>query len=640
MSFSSPWLLLLLFATSALAVLILVPPLRAMLVKLGIVDQPSARRINRKPIPRGGGLSIFVAFLAAAAAWHAATGLYSPWLSAAQYGMFVKAACVIVVVGVLDDALDLKPLLKLAGQIVAALMLYEAGMSIENAIWLDVPPIVDLGLTLAWYIIIINAFNLIDGMDGLASGLALIGSFGLSLCLVGRGLAAKAVPLAILGGACLGFLRYNFNPASVFLGDCGSMFIGLVMATVPLLTGGKTAFVASILSPLLIMGVPLFDTVLAIWRRSMRAAIANEEGKYDISRVIRPDMDHLHHRFLSTGLTQRRAAWALYFVSLVMVAVAVGVSLFSDRTMGIVLVGALIVVAIMVRHLSRVELWDTGQAFLSMYRTPRFAKMLMPMYLALDLVFMVAAWIFSFRLAFPSGGAIRLVSVFPLFLMFTMAAMLATGIYRRVWGKGDARDFAVLAISLFAGWLAAVSFAIILDMRYPGFNRQALIFLFLSSVPIMTMRGIRILVAHFLEASETIRLSSSPTAIRYVAYGAGDNFAAYDAAMRGTIIGRRDGFVAALIDDDPMLRGRLMHGHRVVGSLDDIDHVVASSGATCLLIVCALRPENRERAMAAAARLGLSVREWRCYIEDVLLPGQSAEKSKTPAQRRRSPTRK
>lgn len=619
MNFSKPWFLLILFGVSTLAVLLLVPPLRSLLKLLGIVDQPSARRINKKPIPRGGGLAIFVAAIAALTAWHAATGLYEPWNSAMQYEMFVKAACVIVIVGLLDDALDLKPLLKLAGQIVAALMLYCAGMSVGNAIWLDIPPLIDLGLTLVWYIIIINAFNLIDGMDGLAAGLALIGSVGLSLCLIGRGVAAKAVPLAILGGACLGFLRYNFNPASIFLGDCGSMFIGLVLATVPLLTGGKSAFVASVLTPLLIMGVPIFDTALAIWRRSMRASIPDENGRHDIARVIRPDMDHLHHRFLSVGITQRRAAWVLYFISLVMVVVAVGISLFADKTTGIVLVGLLVIVAILVRHLTRVELWDTGRAFLSMYGTSRFRKMLLPIYLALDLAFMLVAWRLSFRLAFPGGAALHFGTVFPLFVLCTMAAMLVTGIYRRVWGKGDARDFAVLAISMIAGWLAAVSFAIILDMRYPGFNRQALIYFFLSSSPMGTMRGIRILVAHFLEASETIRLSSSATAIRYVAYGAGDNFAAYDAAMRGTIIGRRDGFVAGLIDDDPMLRGRLMHGHRVIGSLDDIDRVVAETGATCLLITCALRPENRERALAAAARLGLSVREWHCGVEDVVV---------------------
>lgn len=617
MSFSTPWFLLLLFCASALVVLLLVPPIRAMLKALGMVDQPSARRINKTPIPRGGGLAIFAASIAALAVWHWATGHYEPWASAMQYGMFVKAAFVIVIVGFLDDALDLKPLLKLAGQIVAALMLYCAGMSVGNAIWLDLPPVIDLGLTLVWYIIIINAFNLIDGMDGLASGLALIGSVGLAICLVGRGQMPKAVPLAILGGACLGFLRYNFNPASVFLGDCGSMFIGLVLATVPLLTGGKSAFLASVLTPLLIMGVPIFDTALAIWRRSMRASIPDENGRHDISRVICPDMDHLHHRFLSVGVTQRRAAWALYFISLVMVVVAVGISLFSDRSMGIVLLGTLVVVAILVRHLSRVELWDTGRAFLSMYGTPRFRKMLLPIYLALDMAFMVFGWGLSFRLAFPGGETRYLGSVFPLFVLCTMAGMLVTGIYRRVWSKGDARDFAILVISQFAGWLAAVSLAIILDIRYPGFNRQVLIFFFVSSAPIGAMRGIRILVAHFLEASETIRLSSSPTAIRYLAYGAGDNFAAYDAAMRGTIIGRRDGFVAALIDDDPMLRGRLMHGHRVLGSIDDIDRVVAETGATCLLITCALRPENRERALAAAARLGLSVREWSCGVGDV-----------------------
>lgn len=613
------YLLAIPFALSLLAVLVLVPPVRALLLRLGLVDRPSARRLNKAPVPRGGGLALFAGVMLTGWLWRTVTGSYLPWSSPEQYRMFVLAGCLIVLVGFIDDALDLKPVLKLIGQIAVAMLLYASGARLNSAIWFDLPPVVDCAITLAWYVVIVNAFNLIDGMDGLAAGLALIGSVGLSLCLIGRGVAAKAVPLAILGGACLGFLRYNFNPASIFLGDCGSMFIGLVLATVPLLTGGKSAFVASVLTPLLIMGVPIFDTALAIWRRSMRASIPDENGRHDIARVIRPDMDHLHHRFLSVGITQRRAAWVLYFISLVMVVVAVGISLFADKTTGIVLVGLLVIVAILVRHLTRVELWDTGRAFLSMYGTSRFRKMLLPIYLALDLAFMLVAWRLSFRLAFPGGAALHFGTVFPLFVLCTMAAMLVTGIYRRVWGKGDARDFAVLAISMIAGWLAAVSFAIILDMRYPGFNRQALIYFFLSSSPMGTMRGIRILVAHFLEASETIRLSSSATAIRYVAYGAGDNFAAYDAAMRGTIIGRRDGFVAGLIDDDPMLRGRLMHGHRVIGSLDDIDRVVAETGATCLLITCALRPENRERALAAAARLGLSVREWHCGVEDVVV---------------------
>lgn len=620
MRFTSPWLLIPLFLASMAIVLALVPPLRALLKLAGLVDKPSARRINKKPIPRGGGLAIFAAVMAVSAAWHALTGIYAPWASPAQYKMSVIAASVIVLVGLLDDALDLKPFLKLAGQIVAFLVLYFSGISVGTALWFDIPPLIDLGLTLVWYIIIVNAFNLIDGMDGLASGLALIGALGLTLCLMCRHVAYMAVPLAILGGACLGFLRYNFNPASVFLGDCGSMFIGLVLATIPLLTGGKSAFLASILSPLLVIGVPIFDTTLAIWRRSMRATIPDGAGRHDFSRIMRPDMDHLHHRLLATGITQRRAAWSLYMLSIAMVLVAVGISFYADRSAGIILVGSIFIVAIMVRHLSRVELWDTGQAFLSMYATPKFAKMLIPMYLALDIAFLIAAWHLSFVFAFPYDVPHRLVTVFPLFLTCHMAMMFLMAIYRRIWSRANARDFAVLFLCIVGGWLAAVSISIITGIRYPGFNRQVVIFFLMSSLPIMAMRCIRILVAHFLEASETIRLSTSAASARYLAYGAGDTFAAYDAAMRGTIIGHREGFVAALIDDDPMLKGRLMHGHRVLGNSDEIDRIVNENKITCLLITCALTPENREKALAAAARLGIDVHEWRGGVFDVEVP--------------------
>ncbi len=500
------YLLFLPFIMGAALVLFLVPPVRTALTKLGLVDQPSARRINKKPVPRGGGVALCAGTVLTDLLWRLAIRSYAPWTSPEQYRMFLLASALIVFVGFIDDAFDLKPVLKLIGQIAVALLLYASGISLGEAVWFDVPPLIDCAITLGWYVIIINDFNLIDGMDGLASGLALIGSIGLAVCLIGRGKINDALPLVILAGGCLGFLRYNFNPASIFLGDCGSMYLGLVLATVPLLTGGKSAFLASLGVPLLIMGVPLFDTVLAIWRRSMRAMIPNADGRHEFGRIMKPDMEHLHHRFLSSGLTQRRAAWVLYVMSLVMVLVAVGASFFSNRSTGIILFGTLVIIAIMVRHLSRVELWDTGRAFLTMSKTSRFAKFLIPFYVFADILVLVLSWVGSFHIAFPFVHNLHLVSVFPLFLSATMFAMLVTGVYRRVWNRADARDFAVIVASVVGGWIVGVSASIIFDIRYDGFNRQTTVFLLLSLLPVLLIRIGRLLVANFMVSSETLRL--------------------------------------------------------------------------------------------------------------------------------------
>lgn len=625
---SDLYLLAVPFLFSMGIVLALVPPLRSALTRLGMVDKPSARRINKKPVPRGGGLALFAACVLAGWLWYGFTGDVAPWVTPAQCRIFLLAASLTVLVGFLDDAFDLKPVLKLAGQIAVATLIYWSGVSLGAAVWFDIPPVIDCAITLAWYVVIVNAFNLIDGMDGLASGLALIGSVGLTVCLVGRGKIADTVPLVILAGACLGFLRYNFNPASVFLGDCGSMFLGLVLATIPLLTGGKSAFLASVGVPLLIMGVPLFDTVLAIWRRSMRAMVPNSEGHHDFGKIMLPDMEHLHHRFLSSGLTQRRAAWMLYVLSLVLVLVAVGVSFFGSRSTGIILLGTLVIIAILVRHLSRVELWDTGRAFLEMSRTPRFARYLIPVYVLADIAVLLVSWHLSFVATFPYEESHRLSTVFPVFLTATMSAMLATGVYRRVWNRADARDFAVIIGSVVSGWVVGFAATIILGLRYNGFNRQSAVFLAISAVPIMVIRIGRLLVANFMASSENLQLERSETARRYLAYGAGERFAMLETAMHGSLLGNRSGVIVALIDDNPLLRGRLIHGQRILGGIGDIDGIARIYKPDTLLVTAELESGNRELAMAAARRLGLSVFEWRCGLFEVEVSpaGEGAKK--------------
>lgn len=620
--------LLPLFIIGLCVSLLLVPPVKTLLVRLGMVDKPSARRINKKPIPRGGGIAVFFAFHIAMAVWYffMSGGIIKPWASETQIVSWTAASILLFFVGIMDDAFGLKPLVKLSGQIAAALTVISSGVTLQSLLIFDMPPLVATVLTLVWYIIIINAFNLIDGLDGLASGLALIGAIGLTICLSFRGNALSAVPLAILAGVCLGFLRYNFNPASVFLGDTGSMFLGFTLATIPLVAGGKAAFIASVGVPLLVIGVPLFDTVLAIWRRTMRALLPAAPGveKKGISRVLLPDMDHLHHRLLSSGLTQRKTALMLYAVSALMVITAVFVTVFDNRASGFLLMGLLILVAILASHLTRVELWDTGMAILSTVNKSRFSRYLLPLYVLSDILSLVIMWFLSENLAYQYhyGYALKYVkSVFPIYFTCIMGALALGKCYRRVWVKSDAKDYIVLFFACFTGWVLADAVVMIFEMcDYPGFYRQMFIFLMLSVIPITLVRMVRVLVSHGLASTETRRIKNEAGILKVLVYGAGEHFLVYETMTHGSLLAHRNWFIVGIVDDDPVLRGRVIRGFKVLGSIADIDEILDNNAVDAVCISDSLRVDNMEKIVNVAKKRGIDLYEIECGLRKIADP--------------------
>ncbi len=624
------------FAISFLFVLLLTPPFRRLLIRVGMVGQPSARRINKKPIPRGGGVVVFLGFILSYFAWIFLMGGRGILGDAyEQRLLFSLAGLLLLLVGLLDDAFDLKPLMKLAGQVIVATLLFLSGVKLGDVLPFDIPEALNYVLTLVWYIIIINAFNLIDGLDGLAVGLALIGSIGLGACLIGRGKALAAVPLTALAGACLGFLRYNFNPASIFLGDCGSMFIGLILATVPLVSGGKSAFVASIGVPLLVMGVPLFDTTLAIWRRSIRAAIPSADpSEHGLGRIMKPDMEHLHHRFLAMGLSQRQVALTLYVVSTIMVVSAILITLFSDRTTGIILIGAVLVFAIMVRHLSLVEFWDTGRAFLYASHTSLFERIIQPLYLVGDIAALALSWVASRKLAFVYAEGLDLISVFPIFFAGIILAMFIAGNYRRIWRVGNPSDYGALVLSITIGWGIGFAFCVLLERRFFGFNRQSFIFLLLSLVLMLLARMVRILVSTGMAATESARLRTDPLAFHTIAYGAGEHYQILALISRGSDLGHRRRHIVAVIDDDPLLRGRILNGAPIVGGVETLEDTILRVGANELFITADLLPEHLEQAMEVAAKHNLTVTTWECAVRELRAGKAPAD----PASRGDAPT--
>ncbi len=214
-----------------LVVYLLVPAIMAFANKIGMVDKPDERRIHKGIIPRGGGLAVFIGFHLACAAIY-----FLPWysfditLSRHWWFKFLPASIFLVLVGVADDRWGLQPRIKLGCQVVAALAVYAWGIHIGSLLYFPLPWPVDCFLTILWCVGFMNAFNLIDGLDGLATGLGIIAAAGVAGSMVIQHMPGNTLVLLGLVGSCLGFLRFNFNPARVFLGDTGSMFIGFTLA--------------------------------------------------------------------------------------------------------------------------------------------------------------------------------------------------------------------------------------------------------------------------------------------------------------------------------------------------------------------------------------------------------------------------
>lgn len=290
--------------------------------QLRVLDQPGGRRIHRFPVPRLGGLAVYIAFVAAvliglpverpirvAVEPHQLV-ITVPYVAAIDRPILglLLGTTVITLVGVVDDIRGIRPLAKLAGQVAAAAVLLPFGVGMDvltNPLggMVFVGPL-GAGVTLLWLVALCNVMNLIDGVDGLASGIAAIAGATLFVAAYQRGDVGTAILSAAFVGGVLGFLPYNFHPARIFLGDTGSMLLGYVLGALSVLGTYKSYTALSLLVPLAALGVPVADTALAILRR-WRAG----------RPIFQADTEHLHHRLLRRGLSQRQTAAVLYLVT-------------------------------------------------------------------------------------------------------------------------------------------------------------------------------------------------------------------------------------------------------------------------------------------------------------------------------------
>lgn len=587
---------------------LLTPVLRRLGAVLGMVDMPDRRRVHRTPMARSGGLAVFAGFHAACAAV-----FLLPWmpfhgtLDAAWWGRFLVTSSLLVLLGIADDAFDLRPWLKLAGQFAVSALAFSLGMNVGKFLGVELPLALDLALTVIWFLAVINAFNLIDGIDGLATGIAALAACGLGGSFILRRMPGDVLVLAGFLGSCLAFLRFNFHPASVFLGDSGSMFLGFTFAAVAVSTGAKGTALATVAVPLLAVGVPLFDTVLAIWRRAVRGAPDAAPVDGTPSGIFRPDREHLHHRLVENGLSQGAVAGWLYLASAVLTSVGLLTMVFRTQALGIYLVAFVVAAFVVVRHIARVELWDSGTAILTGLERPPSRVLAAVLYPPLDLLALVAS--FSTVLFFAreewSGAQFKTewLELLPMWVGIPFLTLALSGVYRRVWSRARVSEYVFLALAVVAGVVLTGGVAGIV-LAEPPFDlcRRMLIFMGMA-LPLLTgARAFPRVVQDAMSWRKDRQLAADPALRNVLVIGAGYSCTLFLRSQRFDPLGseapRR---VVGLVDDDRNLQGRVVYGYRVLGRLDDVV-ALCETHAVHEMVVTDPLPEERRVSLSALAR--------------------------------------
>lgn len=300
------------FGVAFLATLVMVPASHKIAVLIGAIDYPSNRRINTKPIPRCGGIAMFTGFLAGAVVIYVGVRLFN-WqivdyyvVQNMNYPVMVIGLTVIFLTGLIDDIVQLTPKVKFAGQLLAALLVALSGVSIDmvrspiDDAYLSLG-FMDIPITVLYLVAFANIINLIDGLDGLAAGIVGISSLSMLALVAMRGSFSLVLVCLMLVAVCAAFLIYNFYPASIFMGDSGALFLGLLLGAISISGVVRTQSLIVMAVPLVMAGVPVLDTFSAIVRRH------REHKHFDEA-----DMGHIHHRLVDAGYSQRKAVLILY----------------------------------------------------------------------------------------------------------------------------------------------------------------------------------------------------------------------------------------------------------------------------------------------------------------------------------------
>ena len=564
------------FALAFALSLALVPLARTISIRLGYVARPREDRWHRRPVALFGGAAIALVLFTCAAIFGLVTSI----------PVLVGAAALMFGTGFVDDVVSLKPSTKLVAQIALASVLLFFDYRLN---WLESTTL-DALLTLFWIVGLTNAFNLIDNMDGLCAGIALIAGAALLIDLLPGAAGTRAFfearYLATLLGATAGFLVYNLHPASIFMGDSGSLLLGFSFAAVTLSAGhqapGRSDVLSIVAGPVLVLLIPIFDTTLVAVSRSLSGRRTAQGGR-----------DHSSHRLVAIGLSERRAVSLLWILAAIGGLLGIGVGNFAQKWSVLLTASAFLVgMVLFAAYLAGIRVYDDADVrakpgtitplVVEFMHKRRVAEVL------LDFCLVVMCYYAAYRMRFEDPVEFMLnFQMFsrslPVIVASQMVAFFVVGVYRGVWRHFGMMDTLVVARGVFLG--AASALLVILGaFRFFAYSRTVFaIYAVLLLIAVTLSRASFRLVGEFMQRQRQ-------SGHRVVIYGAGD---AAGLVIREIVGGAGDVRISGFIDDDPRKAGIRVMGYPVLGGYSALTVLVkAASIDTVVISARALTPER------------------------------------------------
>ncbi|MBE6405124.1 MAG: hypothetical protein E7040_03795 [Lentisphaerae bacterium] len=592
--------------TAFLSSLLLTRSAVILLPKLSFIDKPHGRHQHKRIIPRGGGIAIWLAFFLStglmAAVLHERDIAYCAELHR-FFRTFFLPALLILVLGIIDDKFELSSILKLLGQILAGLWLFSQDCGITHILSYQLPTYISLPLSIIWCILIINAFNLIDGLDGIAAGLASISSFLLAVWILVSGESLiMASFLMIFCGACMGFLRYNFAPARIFMGDTGSMFIGLFFAYFSMEYSAKAVTFTSLLVPLMAMGVPMFDVFLAVWRRILRRYVKKDPN----SSIMQGDHDHLHHRIQKETGHQHKTAYIIYGISALLSVVTMVSVFFDSKLPALIFIVFLIIIFTFIKY-AHIELYDTMESMLNGIKTPHRNFLFTALHPVIDSVLVLSSFLFCQYLFAALKPPHMFHGWFLIFIAPFTITLCLSGIYRTFWMRvGIRRYFQLMIFLALAGCIGFVlnyTIMIVLlknpETSLRNFCGFYLVF-FLFSVMLIILERF---LLHYLESFGfrhlyERNLGKNPNTQKVLIYGGGLYCRLYLSYLySGFTTRHNEKFIVGICDDNEALQDLNIYGFYVLGNSDKLEKIYKKKKFNEILITVSDLSDEKRKAL-------------------------------------------
>lgn len=592
---------------------------------LGLVDKPGGRHIHTEATPKGGGIAFILTFFVVGVVYNfAKIGSPNGVMDLSFLGNIALPVILLTFIGYLDDRHDIRALVKLMGHIAVGVFTWLLGIQLTSVFGITLHPIISLIFTVFWIVAFINAFNLIDGMDGLAGGLAIVASVTLAIMFFMKGDMLNSIMILLLAASIGGFLWFNFYPARIFMGDMGSMFLGYFFAVIGIIASNKIATTTAVFIPIVVLGVPFFDMFLAVWRRSMKKILNNQEKISNHDNIMSADCEHLHHRIFSTSKNQGKAVFIIYMIALVFSLMAFTIFLLDNASMALILVLILIAVYITMRDFMTIELHLSSKVIFRGISKPARSTMVGLSHPFFDLavlgfVYWIIDSIYVARENFIlSSSSLNHASINLIIVFIVFISLVVFGIYRRFWLRASPEDYMRLISALVFGHIIAMLFLyFILDsVDYWAYLKRLIIFGTLVSFIIFIERFF-LRTAYFKLHNLYINTQNHLELTNVILYGAGiqcqyllQEFAARTEEDPTRVLG--------IIDDLPGMWGKIVYGNKVLGNIKVLERLAKKNKIDKVIITTrSIKPENLECARKLCSKLGIKLVQWK-YMEETV----------------------